>query len=124
MPLALGLLQAHTGPALLRLAAPASLKHFRWFSGRTAAAAKKAVESLELQPVGDTDLLLPKDIAAEFEAFTVPDKHSYALVAGNDGILPLPPGAGRCVSAEPSVARAVDRQGQRRSGTQPPSVFR
>ncbi|MCR6486168.1 winged helix DNA-binding domain-containing protein [Amycolatopsis sp. OK19-0408] len=67
-------------------AAPASLKHFRWFSGRTAAAAKKAVESLELQPVEGTDLLLPKDLAAEFEAFTVPDKPSYALVAGIDGV--------------------------------------
>jgi hypothetical protein len=39
-------------------AAPASLKHFRWFSGRTAAATKKAVESLDLVPLDGTDLLL------------------------------------------------------------------
>jgi hypothetical protein len=67
-------------------AAPASLKHFRWFSGRTAAAAKKAVESLDLHPIEGTDLLLPKEIAAEFEAFAAPGKPSYALVAGIDGI--------------------------------------
>jgi hypothetical protein len=67
-------------------AAPASLKHFRWFSGRTLAAAKKAIESLDLQAIDGTDLLLPKEIAAEFEAFTVPGKPSYALVAGIDGI--------------------------------------
>ncbi|WP_329053462.1 winged helix DNA-binding domain-containing protein [Amycolatopsis sp. NBC_01488] len=67
-------------------AGPASLKHFRWFSGRTAAAAKKAVESLELEPIEGTDLLLPGGLAAEFAAFTVPDKPSYALVAGIDGI--------------------------------------
>ncbi|WP_409495948.1 DNA glycosylase AlkZ-like family protein [Amycolatopsis sp. cmx-11-12] len=67
-------------------AAPASLKHFRWFSGLTAAAAKKAIEPLDLEPVGDTDLLLPAGLAAEFEKFTVPRKPSYALVAGIDGI--------------------------------------
>ena len=53
---------------------------------RTAAAAKKAVEPLELQPVDGTDLLLPPEIAAEFEAFTAPETPSYALVAGIDGI--------------------------------------
>ncbi|MEV6642736.1 crosslink repair DNA glycosylase YcaQ family protein [Amycolatopsis sp. NPDC051371] len=67
-------------------AAPASLKHFRWFSGRTVAASKKAVESLDLQAVDGTDLLLTKEIAEEFQAFTVPGKPSYALVAGIDGI--------------------------------------
>ncbi len=64
-------------------AGPASLKHFRWFSGRTVTAAKKAVEHLDL--VG-TDMLLPKELAAEFEAFTVPAEPQYALVAGIDGI--------------------------------------
>jgi hypothetical protein len=67
-------------------AAPASLKHFRWFSGRTAAAAKKAVESLDLVPLDGTDLLLPREIAEEFEAFAVPREPRYALVAGIDGI--------------------------------------
>jgi hypothetical protein len=67
-------------------AAPASLKHFRWFSGRTVAAAKKAVEPLDLVPLDGTDLLLPQDLVAEFKAFTVPREPSYALVAGIDGI--------------------------------------
>ena len=67
-------------------AAPASLKHFRWFSGRTVAAAKKAVEPLELVTLDGTDLLLPQDLVAEFEEFTVPREPSYALVAGIDGI--------------------------------------
>ncbi|MFD6067802.1 DNA glycosylase AlkZ-like family protein [Amycolatopsis lurida] len=67
-------------------AAPASLKHFRWFSGFTAASAKKIAEQLELVPLDGTDLLLPKEIADEFAAFTVPSEPSYALLAGIDGI--------------------------------------
>ncbi|MEV6906378.1 crosslink repair DNA glycosylase YcaQ family protein [Amycolatopsis sp. NPDC051071] len=67
-------------------AAPASLKHFRWFSGFTAANAKKAVAPLELVPLDGTDLLLPKELADEFAAFTVPSEPSYALLAGIDGI--------------------------------------
>jgi hypothetical protein len=67
-------------------AAPASLSHFRWFSGLTAAAAKKAVEPLGLLPVGETGLLLPPDPADAFEEFTVPREATYALVAGIDGI--------------------------------------
>ncbi|UUV28210.1 winged helix DNA-binding domain-containing protein [Amycolatopsis roodepoortensis] len=67
-------------------AAPASLKHFRWFSGFTAASAKKIAEQLELVSLDGTDLLLPKEIADEFAAFTVPSEPSYALLAGIDGI--------------------------------------
>ncbi|MEV7552655.1 crosslink repair DNA glycosylase YcaQ family protein [Amycolatopsis sp. NPDC089917] len=67
-------------------AAPASLKHFRWFSGFTSASAKKAVEPLDLVPLDGTDLLMPKELADEFAAFTVPSKPSYALLAGVDGI--------------------------------------
>lgn len=67
-------------------AAPASLKHFRWFSGFTAASAKKIAEQLELVPLDGTDLLMPKEIADEFAAFTVPSEPSYALLAGIDGI--------------------------------------
>ncbi|RSN58888.1 hypothetical protein DMH01_23070 [Amycolatopsis sp. WAC 04182] len=67
-------------------AAPASLRHFRWFSGFTAASAKKIAEQLELVPLDGTDLLMPKEIADEFAAFAVPSKPSYALLAGIDGI--------------------------------------
>ncbi|MFE6609888.1 DNA glycosylase AlkZ-like family protein [Amycolatopsis sp. NPDC057786] len=67
-------------------AAPASLKHFRWFSGFTAASAKKIAEQLELVSLDGTDLLMPKEIADEFAAFTVPSEPSYALLAGIDGI--------------------------------------
>ncbi|MBB5854125.1 DNA glycosylase AlkZ-like family protein [Amycolatopsis umgeniensis] len=67
-------------------AAPASLKHFRWFSGFTAANAKKAVAPLELVPLDGTDLLMPKELADEFGGFTVPSEPSYALLAGIDGI--------------------------------------
>ncbi|WP_410647305.1 DNA glycosylase AlkZ-like family protein [Amycolatopsis sp. cmx-4-54] len=67
-------------------AAPASLKHFRWFSGFTAASAKKIAEQLELVPLDGTDLLMPKEIVDEFAAFTVPSEPSYALLAGIDGI--------------------------------------
>ncbi|WP_189057566.1 DNA glycosylase AlkZ-like family protein [Longimycelium tulufanense] len=67
-------------------AGPASLKHFRWFSGFTAAQAKSAVAPLDLQPVEGTDLLLLPDHVAKFESFSVPRKPSYSLVAGIDGI--------------------------------------
>ncbi|MFE5564034.1 DNA glycosylase AlkZ-like family protein [Amycolatopsis japonica] len=67
-------------------AAPASLKHFRWFSGFTAASAKKIAEQLELVPLDGTDLVMPKELADEFAAFTVPSEPSYALLAGIDGI--------------------------------------
>ncbi|MGW4828002.1 DNA glycosylase AlkZ-like family protein [Amycolatopsis japonica] len=67
-------------------AAPASLKHFRWFSGFTASSAKKIVEQLELVPLDGTDLVMPKELADEFAAFTVPAEPSYALLAGIDGI--------------------------------------
>ncbi|WP_414944642.1 DNA glycosylase AlkZ-like family protein [Amycolatopsis sp. cmx-11-32] len=87
-------------------AAPASLKHFRWFSGLTAAAAKKAIEPLDLEPIGDTDLLLPADLAVEFEKFTVPRKPSYALVAGIDGIHLLHRELSRLVNPEDAAKRS------------------
>lgn len=67
-------------------AAPASLKHFRWFAGCTAAAAKQAVAGLELVPIGVGDLLLPAVLRSEFEAFTAPREPQYALVSWIDGI--------------------------------------
>jgi hypothetical protein len=67
-------------------AGPASLKHFRWFSGLSAAAAKEVVASLGPVRIDGTDLLLLPDDVAEFESFTVPRQPSYALVAGIDGI--------------------------------------
>ncbi|GAA1965008.1 DNA glycosylase AlkZ-like family protein [Amycolatopsis minnesotensis] len=81
-------------------AAPASLKHFCWFSGLTAAAAKKAIEPLDLRPVGDTDLLLPDGLAGEFGKFTVPREPVYALVSGIDGIHLLHRDLGRLVNPE------------------------
>lgn len=67
-------------------AAPASLKHFRWFSGFGAAVAKKAIAALDLCPVAGTDLLIPADQEADFHAYAVPDEPCYALVAWLDGI--------------------------------------
>jgi hypothetical protein len=67
-------------------AGPASLKHVRWFAGCTATAAKAAVAELDLVPVPDTDLLLPADLRAEFDAFTRPTNPHYTLVAAIDGI--------------------------------------
>ncbi|MEV4615189.1 crosslink repair DNA glycosylase YcaQ family protein [Kitasatospora sp. NPDC049258] len=67
-------------------AAPASVKHFRWFSGFTAATAKAALAPLELTPLPGTDLLLPVELAEEFQGFTAPADPQYALLAGIDGI--------------------------------------
>ncbi|WP_042430823.1 DNA glycosylase AlkZ-like family protein [Streptacidiphilus anmyonensis] len=67
-------------------AAPASLAHFRWFSGFTAARAKAALAPLGLLPVAGTDLLLPPELADAFTAFRRPDEPAYALLAGIDGL--------------------------------------
>jgi hypothetical protein len=65
-------------------AGPASLQHFRWFSGFGAAAAKAAVAPLGLVPVGDL-LALPETVH-ELAVFQPPDEPSYALVSWIDGI--------------------------------------
>ena len=67
-------------------AAPASLRHFRWFSGLTAAAAKAAVEPLGLVPLGGTDLLLPPDLAEEFAGYREPEEPAYSLLSAIDGL--------------------------------------
>jgi hypothetical protein len=80
--------EARTGLAerYFSWAAPASLAHFRWFSGLTVASAKNAIAPLDLRPLGDTDLLIPAGLAAEFAEFTATDKPSYSLVPTIDGI--------------------------------------
>ncbi|MFE9538921.1 DNA glycosylase AlkZ-like family protein [Streptomyces sp. NPDC006691] len=68
-------------------AAPASLQHFRWFSGFTAAAAKAAVAGLGLEPLADGgELLLPGALREEFAEYERPTAPAYALLAGIDGI--------------------------------------
>jgi hypothetical protein len=70
----------------LAWAAPASVRHLRWFTGFTAATAKAALAPLDLVRLPDTDLLLPAALADAFEDFTPPAEPSYALLAGIDGI--------------------------------------
>ncbi|MFK4065952.1 DNA glycosylase AlkZ-like family protein [Streptomyces sp. NPDC029674] len=82
-------------------AAPASLAHFRWFSGCTVAAAKAAVAGLGLVDVGE-GLLMPPGLVDAFEAYAVPDEPSYALLAGTDGIHLLHRDLGRII--EPADA--------------------
>jgi hypothetical protein len=67
-------------------AGPASLKHFRWFSGCTAAAARDAMSELDLVTAPGTELLLHRDDEAEFTEFTTPTEPDYTLVAGIDGV--------------------------------------
>ncbi|MFJ2771944.1 DNA glycosylase AlkZ-like family protein [Streptomyces sp. NPDC087300] len=66
-------------------AAPATLAHFRWFSGFSAAAAKAAVAGLGLVDVGE-GLLMPPELVDDFTAYVPPSTPSYALLAGIDGI--------------------------------------
>ncbi|MBV6700552.1 winged helix DNA-binding domain-containing protein [Kitasatospora aureofaciens] len=68
-------------------AGPATLKHFRWFSGFTAATARRAVAEGGLVPLapGSEFLLLP-ELAIELAEFTVPTEPHYTLLAGIDGI--------------------------------------
>jgi hypothetical protein len=80
--------QAHVELArrYFRWAAPAALRHFRWFSGLTAGAAKAAIEPLGLTPLAGTDLLLPPDLVGEFTDYREPGKPGYTLLAGIDGL--------------------------------------
>ncbi|NYE71477.1 DNA glycosylase AlkZ-like family protein [Microlunatus parietis] len=65
-------------------AGPATLAHFRWFSGLGAAVAKRAVAAIDLTDLGD-GRLLPTELVAEFEEFTAPADPEYALVGWIDG---------------------------------------
>lgn len=67
---------------------PASLAHFRWFSAFSAANAKAAVADLGLVDVGD-GLLLPADLVDEYEAYTVPPRPRYSLLASIDALVLL-----------------------------------
>ncbi|MFJ8442295.1 DNA glycosylase AlkZ-like family protein [Kitasatospora griseola] len=67
-------------------AAPASVRHFRWFSGFNAATAKAALAPLELTRLPGDELLMPAELLDEWAAFTVPEQPAYALVAGIDGL--------------------------------------
>jgi len=87
-------------------AAPASLKHFRWFSGLTAAAAKAAVAPLGLIAVEGTDLLVPSELAVELAAFEPPAEPVYTLVAGIDGIHLLHRDLGRLLDPEDAARPA------------------
>ena len=88
-------------------AAPASLKHFQWFAGLSATAARKAVAQVPLVPVaGAEHLLLPADLVEQFAAFVVPPEPSYALVTAFDGIHLLHRDLGRLLDG-PDAARPV-----------------
>ncbi|MCA1719579.1 MAG: winged helix DNA-binding domain-containing protein [Actinobacteria bacterium] len=88
-------------------AEPASLKHFRWFSGFTAATAKQAVAPLNLQPVEGTDLLLLPEHVDAFAYFTAPTKPSWSLVTNIDGIHLLHRDyVGRFINAEDAARQA------------------
>ncbi|MBO1419812.1 DNA glycosylase AlkZ-like family protein [Streptomyces sp. FH025] len=68
-------------------AGPATLKHFRWFSGFSAATARQAVAEAGPVPVAPgSELLLPPELAEEFAEFEVPAEPHYTLLAGIDGI--------------------------------------
>ncbi|MBV2152641.1 DNA glycosylase AlkZ-like family protein [Kitasatospora sp. SUK 42] len=68
-------------------AGPATLKHFRWFSGFSAATARQAVAEAGPVPVAPgSELLLPPELAEEFAGFVVPAEPHYTLLAGIDGI--------------------------------------
>ncbi|MEU6231451.1 crosslink repair DNA glycosylase YcaQ family protein [Kitasatospora sp. NPDC047058] len=71
-------------------AGPASLQHFRWFSGFTAATAKRAAAEAGMVPLpgrpDGPDLLMPPELVDAFAGFGVPAEPCYTLLAGIDGI--------------------------------------
>jgi hypothetical protein len=71
-----------------RWTGPASLAHFRWFSGFTAAAAKAAVADFGLVDVGE-GMLLPPDLVDQYFDYLPPAWPAYALLAGIDALVLL-----------------------------------
>lgn len=67
-------------------AGPATVAHFRWFSGLSAAAAKRAIAEVELAEIDSAGWLLPQQLVEEFEDFTAPAEPQYALVGWIDGL--------------------------------------
>jgi hypothetical protein len=82
--------QAHAELARLYFGwtGPASLAHFRWFSGLTAAAARAAIAGLDLLDIGG-GLLLPAQLAEEYRSYRPPSDPRYHLLAGIDGLVLL-----------------------------------
>ncbi|MGW2373574.1 MULTISPECIES: DNA glycosylase AlkZ-like family protein [Kitasatospora] len=71
----------------LSWAGPATLGHFRWFSGFTAATARRAVAEAGAVPLEPgSELLLLPELAEEFAEFEAPTEPHYTLLAGIDGI--------------------------------------
>ena len=92
--------------------APASLAHFRWFSGLSATAAKAAIAGLGLVDVGG-GLLAPPALADEFAGYAP----RYALLGGIDALILLrrdhaslldPADAGRTLPREKPLAAVAD----------------
>ena len=71
-----------------RWAGPATLEHFRWFSGLGAKVAKQAADSIRLLPLED-GYLIARDLDEDYRAFKTPKEPSYALVANIDSHLLL-----------------------------------
>jgi hypothetical protein len=69
---------------------PASIAEFQWFSALGGKAAKAAVESLKLEPLGagDDRLMLPGD-RAKLEVFKPPKDPQYTLTSGIDSMVLL-----------------------------------
>jgi Winged helix DNA-binding domain len=71
-----------------RWTGPASAAHLRWFTAFSAATAKKIIGELDLVDTGG-GLLLPADEVAEFQAYQVPARPRYHLLAGIDALILL-----------------------------------
>ncbi|WP_078911295.1 DNA glycosylase AlkZ-like family protein [Streptomyces sp. NRRL WC-3742] len=111
-------------------AGPATLRHFRWFSGFGAATARRAAAEAGAAPVAEgSELLITPELTKEFLEFEPPADPHYTLLAGIDGIhllhrdlprlldpadaaRPLPAGrAGRALGgeADPQTHLVLDR---------------
>ena len=93
---------------------PASLAHFRWFSGFSAATAKAAVADLELVDLGE-GLLAPAEIAKSYDGYATPRKPSYALVASIDALILLRRDVAAMID-EADAARTLPGERQRIGG--------
>jgi hypothetical protein len=92
---------------------PATPKHFRWFSGFSAAHTKAALAALDLVDVGGGRLLPAADVK-EFEAYEPPAEPRYRLLAGIDAVILLRRDVPALLDpADRDIAMAGGRPGER-----------
>ncbi|MBS1706346.1 MAG: winged helix DNA-binding domain-containing protein [Armatimonadetes bacterium] len=82
--------QAELARLYFEWAGPATLEHFRWFSGLGVKSASEAVQHLELEPVEpDSPFLIPSSVRNIWDEVRIPKKPQYCLLGSIDSLVLL-----------------------------------